>query len=190
MTDINVRKDGIDPYPEVLLRGEIFRSIIKSMNDYNFQPVVDEWLAESGIGEINPTAWYPRQEWLNLLLKLEGQGGAMQNQVSIGMNVIDNAELPPELRLDTVDDAIGMLITVYTQNQQNLPEGDTGYQVIKVDDRHYDIIDTSPYLLYVNYGYIYGILKRFLPVGFTLEYEFMNEDDPPMGGVIYKVELE
>ncbi len=69
-------------------------------------------------------------------------------------------------------------MSVYVGNQQNLPEGDTGYQVKKIDDKHYEIWDTNPYLEFVNYGYIYGILKRFLPVGFTLKHDYMNQDDP------------
>ena len=185
--DLIVRKDGVDPYPEVTLYGEIFLSIIQSMNYYDFQSAVDEWLTESEIRVIDPDAWYPRQEWLNLLIKLEGQPSSMQNQVSIGMKVIDNAVLPEDLKIENVQDAISVLIAVYTQNQQNLPEGDTGYEVKKIDEKTYEIWDTNPYLLFVNYGYIYGILKRFLPTSFTLKYEYMNKEDPQMGGVIFTV---
>lgn len=189
MTDLIVRKDGVDPYPEVLLRGETFQAIIQSMNYYEFQHIVDEWLKESGIGEIDPKAWYPRQEWLNLLKKLEKEPGSMQNQVSIGMKVIDNVVLPAGVTIETVDDAISMLIAVYENNQQNLPEGDPGYEVKKINEKFYEVWDTSPYLEYVNYGYVYGILKRFLPMGFTLKHEYMNQDEPLMGGIVFRIEL-
>lgn len=190
MSDLIVRKDGIDPYPEVLLRGEIFQSIIQSMNYYDFQPIVDEWLKESGIDEIDPEAWYPRQEWLNLLKKLEQQPGSMQNQVSIGMKVIDNAVFPDDFSIDTVEEGISMLVAVYENNQKNLPAGDSGYEVKKISDKQYEVWDTNPYLEYVNYGYIYGILKRFLPVGFVLRHRPMNEEDPLMGGIIFTVMLD
>lgn len=190
MSDFIVRKDGTDPYPEVLLRGETFQAIMQSMNFLDFQPIVDEWLAESGIGQIDPAAWYPRQEWLNLLKKLEDKPGAMQNQVSIGLKVIDNVVLPEGMTINTVNEAISMLIAVYVNNQQNLPEGDTGYTIKEIDDKHFEILDTSPYLLHVNYGYIYGILKRFLPTGFTLEYEHLNEEEPLMGPIKFRVELD
>ena len=47
-----------------------------------------------------------------------------------------------------------------------------------IDEQHYEVVDTNPYLLYGNYGYIYGILRRFMPVSFTLNFEHMNQDDP------------
>ena len=189
MAELITRKDGVDPYPEVLLRGETFLSIMQSINFHEFESVVDEWLVESGIGTVDPKEWYPRQEWLNLLKKLEDRSGSTTNQVSIGMKVIENVVLPEEVRIDTVYDAISMLVTVYVNNQQNLPTGDMGYEVRQVDDTHYEILDTNPYLFNVNYGYIWGILKRFLPHDFTLEHEFMNPEEPEMGGVIFKVSL-
>jgi len=188
---VTVRKDGVDPYPDVLLRGETFLAIIQSLTYYDYRPLVDEWLGESGIGEIDPDDWYPRQEWLNLLMKLETQpGNAMQNQVAIGMKVIDNVALPEDFKLDSVFDAVNMLVGVYVENQRNLPEGDTGYEVVQIDEKHFEIEDTNPYLPFVNYGYIYGILQRFLGQPFVLEHEFMNKEEPLMGGVLFKVTLD
>jgi hypothetical protein len=105
------------------------------------------------------------------------------------MKVIDNAVLPPELVIETVTDAINVLIAVYTGEQQNLPDGDTGYHVTQIDDKHYEILDDNPYLFSVNYGYIYGILRRFLKTPFTLTHEFLNQAQPEMGAVKFKVAL-
>ncbi|GEM_PF-5870192 len=184
------RKDGIDPYPEVLLRGQIFLSIVQSINFLEFESVVQEWLKESKIGTIDPNAWYPRQEWLNLLKKLEKHTNTTENQISIGIKVIENAVLPPDLVISSVTDAINVLIAVYVNEQKNLPAGDTGYVVTKIDDKHYEILDDNPYLFHVNYGYIYGILRRFLKTPFTLTYEYLNPTQPEMGAVKFKVTLQ
>ena len=189
MSNLIVRKDGVDPYPEVKLRGAIFQSIIQSMNFYDFQSTVDEWLAESSIKSIDPEKWYPRQEWLNLLKKLENQPNSTENQVAIGTKVVDNADIPDDLITNDVNDAIGMLNMIYVNEQQNLPEGDTGYEVKKIDDNNYEVLDMNPYLVYVNYGYIWGILKRFLKQKVTLKFEYLNPDDPAMGGVLFKIAL-
>jgi len=187
---LTARKDGIDPYPEVLLRGAIFLSIIQSINFYDFEDIVDEWLVESKIGKIDPAAWYPRQEWLNLLKKLERFSNTTENQISIGMKVIENAELPPDLVVANVTDAINVLVMVYVNEQKNLPEGDNGYAVRKIDDKHYEVVDNNPYLFHVNYGYIWGILRRFLKSGFTLTYKYLNEQNPEMGGILFKIALD
>jgi hypothetical protein len=190
MANIIVRKDGVDPYPEVRLYGEIFLSIIQSMNYYDFQPLVDEWLVQSGIRKIDPNAWYPRQEWLNLVKKLETQTNSIDNQVSIGIKVIENAVLPPGFQINSVQDAIMMLRAVYLANQQNLPPGENGYEIKQIDARHFEILDTSPYPVYVNYGYVFGVLKRFMPVRFSLEFDYLNPSNPLMGGLLFKIALE
>jgi len=190
MTTLVTRKDGIDPYPNVLLRGQVFLSIVQSINFFDFEPVVNEWLTESKIKTIDPSAWYPRQEWLNLLKKLEKYSNTTENQVSIGIKVIENSELPPDLVIANVLDAINVLIMVYVNEQKNLPEGDKGYEVTKIDDTHYDILDTNPYLFHVNYGYIWGILRRFLKTGFSLTYEYLNMENPNMGAIRFKVKLD
>ena len=188
-TKLVTRKDGVDPYPEVLLRGQVFLSIVQSINFFDFESVVNTWLAESKIGTIDPAAWYPRQEWLNLLKKLEKYSNTSENQVSIGVKVIENAELPPDLMITDVADAINILIMVYVNEQKNLPEGDTGYEVRKVDEKTYEILDTNPYLFHVNYGYIWGILRRFLKTDFSLTHEYLNPENPEMGAILFKVKL-
>lgn len=188
---LRIRKDGIDPYPEVLLQGSVFNSIIESLTFHDYEPQVEEWLKESGIGKIDPEDWYPRQEWLNLLKKLDDTpGGAMQNQVAIGMKVIDNVDLPDDFRVASVAEGVSMLVNIYESAQRNLPEGDKGYQVTQIDAAHFEILDTNPYLAFVNYGYIYGILKRFLGKPFQLEMEYLNKENPEMGGILFKVEVD
>lgn len=188
--DLIIRQDGIDPYPEVLLRGQIFLSIMQSLTYFNYQPLADEWLEESGIDQIDPDSWYPRQEWLNLLKKLEKGINSSENQVAIGVKVIENAKIPEDMIADSVEAAIGMLIAVYTSEQKNLPLGDQGYYITKKDDNHYEILDGNPYLFNVTYGYIWGILRRFLKRPFVLTHEFINKEQPEMGGVIFTVTLD
>ena len=189
MSNIIIRKDGIDPYQDVLVRGQILLSAIQSINYNEFKSIVEEWLAENKIDAIKPDKWYSRQQWIKLLASLENHANTMQNQISISIKIIDNASIPEEIVIDTVEAAINILIVVYVNEQKNLPKGDTGYKVTRVDENNYEILDTSPYPFNTVYGYIWGILRRFMKRDFTLTHEFLNKENPLMGGILFKVKL-
>ncbi len=67
--------------PETELTGQTVLSLIKNINYQNIQAIIEK----HGLTDIDPNAWYPLQDVLNVLREISDATNSTFNFVSIGM---------------------------------------------------------------------------------------------------------
>lgn len=175
--------------PDVLLHGTGFTSIFTANEFREYTGEYEAVLNEYGVEKIEPEGWYPRQIYLDIFKRLSTKPNASTNMVSAGVRIIETIQLPPELQVNSMLEALELLNTVYQLDQRNVPADDIGYKITQEGPKHLRVIDYSPYPHDVNYGYIYGLVKRFSPKGIRpiIERNFLDANDPNGDGAVYDI---
>ncbi len=147
--------------------GQVHLSLLQAINLDHYQP----FLKKYNLDDINPERWYPMQIVLDLLGEIAGSRGGMLDLVSIGMKIMENAILPPEVEALPFEQVVAMWDQFYLANNRGT---DPGYiKPVQVTPKHYQMIHHIPYPDDYAYGGIYGGARRWLPVGtnFTVYYD-------------------
>lgn len=138
--------------PQNLTSGASVQSVVAAMGA-NIQPI----LKHNNLGTIDPEAWYPQQDYLNVFNELEATGsGVMSNLVSIGMKILDNAHFPPDV--DTIEKALGSLDVYYSLNNKDKRGG----WHVEIDGQQAICTSTTPYPADLEYGILYAMTRRFI----------------------------
>lgn len=133
---------------------------------------VIESLKKHGVAQLEPDQWYPVDKFVDVMAEWYQNSSTTDNLVSVGMAIIENAPLPPEVNQQSPIEQLSLISMIHDQSHRN---GDVGKHIIEqVNSEHIKITSNTPYPDDMIYGYIYGICKRFLvPNGyrFTLKYD-------------------
>lgn len=150
--------------PGVEVSGEVLLSLIEG-TQHRIVPV----LVKHGIENVTAGSWYDKQSMLDALKDF----GQMADLVSIGMQIPDLAQWPPEI--DTIQKAFEALDVAYHMNHRS---GEIGhYRIELVSDRALDVVVNNPYPCNFDYGLIFGLARRYLPeVG---DLKVVHDDDAP-----------
>ena len=158
-----------DPNAEVI--GQNVQAFIQNLQAADIKPALER----HGLTQIDPTAWYPIQKWLDVLSDLSGESGAMFNFVAIGAAIAQTAMLPPEVEKLTFEQIIFGINDFYQMQHRNGNAGEI--KVSKVAEKHLVLDVYVPYPDDLEYGTAFGFARRFLPEGanFNIAYD---EDKP------------
>lgn len=153
--------------PDAETIGQVHLSLLNSIT-------VDEYrniLEQHGFDHIDPKVWYPTQAVLDILDAIEAEGGGTSSLVSVGMKIMENAILPPEIDAMPFDQILSMWDQFYLANNRG---SDPGYiQPERVSAKHFIMTSHIPYPDDYGYGGFYGGCKRWLQPGvqFTVYYD-------------------
>lgn len=145
-------------------------TIIPYRDSINSQNYLDIY-TKHGLGTINPDAWYPMQNLVDVFNDIQASGNAVMDFVSIGMKMSENLPLPPEMANSS---SIEMVRNVDQAYQYSNRGSDYGYiRGVITSERHVTVHYRVPYPDDLLYGSLYGYAKRFLPVGtsFTVAFD-------------------
>lgn len=154
--------------PDAEVYGAAMMAFIKSINYANFGAI----LKAHELDEIIPDRWYPQQIWLDVFSEISQQMDASSNLVSIGLKIVEAAQMPPEVQqMPFIDIMKGFEQGSYKTNNRGADIGSIDIQI--VNDHHIIMIDRTPYPDDFVYGAYYGMARRFLPEGtdFILKYD-------------------
>lgn len=154
---------------ETELNGNTALAFLKNIRSTDITNI----LKKHAMDNIDPAAWYPLQNVLNVMNDIYESSDASTNFVSIGIAAaqlgIDS--LPPQMASATLEQLLMAYPAVYQQRHQG---GDAGeLSVKKMNDDHYVITMRVPYPDDVFYGVMYGYVRHFRPQDrrFSLRYD-------------------
>jgi len=163
-----MRELTCDPSVEVI--GIAVKSIAENAASNEFRPLLDK----HGLTDIKPDVWYPAQQWLSVMNDLAKEMNTTSMYVAIGMKIAENVMLPPEAENATLAQMLEMWNEVYLMQHKGDDIG--GFQAEKIDEKSYRMIITTLYPDDLEYGVLYGMVRRLLPkkTPFTVSYEDIN----------------
>jgi len=142
------------------------------VNHMNRDAVIDS-LETHGLVEIEPEAWYPADKFVNVFKDwIESDpSGVSSNLVSVGLAIIENMVLPPDMETMSQREKLLMVGTLHELQHSGGDPG--GYEIFEVGPQHIQYNTNTIYPDDMIYGYIYGIARRYLDSGtrFTVRYD-------------------
>jgi hypothetical protein len=114
------------------------------------------------IGELDPSGWYPQQTWLDILRDAAEE---MQlDLLTVGNRVASSLPMP-----DCVF-SLGRLLELVEDNYQTTHRHTDTVRVTatQIGDREVHIVDNSPYPDEFQYGMIFGLFQRLMPMDANL----------------------
>lgn len=156
--------------PALELNGLTVSSLMVSTRNADIQPILEKY----HLTNIDPTAWYPLQDVLNVLHDIANNSDSTVNLVSIGMAAgeLGANNLPAEMKDAPIEDIFAAYGKVYKMRHRN---GDPGsISTEKLGPKHIAIImQDSPYPDDVYYGVFYAYARALLPTTshFTVKYD-------------------
>jgi hypothetical protein len=147
---------AFDPNNEI-----IGQSLIAIANAIGSEEFIDIFI-QHHLTNVDPTQWYPEQQFLDVLSDIAERGGGMFDFVSIGMNMIANGVFPPALDTMPFEQIISNSAAFALNTRGPKPKS------MKIDVlgpkhivRRYIAPEPDDYW----YGVAYGYAKRFLAPG-------------------------
>lgn len=136
--------------------GQMFLDIRHAINSEAFFPVFER----HGLGEIDPEAWFPLQNFLDVLNEIEEQGG-MFDLISIGKKIGEDIDIPDDMRVLPFFQLLNLAPEIYKMHNRG---SDIGWILVEeVDDKHHKLILCVPDPDDLWYGIFYGFSRRHLP---------------------------
>lgn len=157
--------------PDAKVIGAALKAYETSLTYEDFKHILKEY----DLTEINPEKWYPQQLTLDVQKRINDSDGGSQNLVSIGMQIIDNANFPT---MESLEQAVEAFAASYPMNFQEQAEDDLIHAHI-IDDSTIEVVNGSPHSDDMIYGYIYALIRRFKPsdAQFTVKYADVSKRD-------------
>ncbi|MCS6871633.1 MAG: hypothetical protein RML95_02115 [Anaerolineae bacterium] len=166
-----------------LISGQSMQAIFQSIEFDSIRPHVEEVFQAYGLPvTIDPNEWYPLQLYHDIAKRLTSE-----EQISIGVRVINAAPFPPEI--DSIQKAIEMLMAAHRLHLRNIPEDD-GYSDYQFDDHCITFREKTTIPHDLLYGYIYALAHRYKKRGQApvVRRTYLNPSDPDADGAIYQIE--
>jgi hypothetical protein len=157
--------------PDVEVNGETVYAIVDGMG--TFRSVAFAILAENGIDDPRPGAWFPQQYWLNAFKKIAEKLGE-NTLYNIGLKIPTNAQFPTEI--ETIHDALQAIDVAYHLNHRNGEIGEYCYQ--NNGEHSAKMICRNPYPCAFDRGIIAAMANRFKPKGATMIYVKHDDNSP------------
>lgn len=145
-------------------QAEVTGAAVQAFSSNLEAEMMAELLPKHGFGDIDPEAWYPHQNWMDLLQDIEARhgSGASNIFVAFGREVVATAVMPPEMQ--TIEDVLHSLHAIHHANLRHIPE-EEGYRAVKKGERHYWVYENTPNPSDVIYGFLWGLMARFKDPG-------------------------
>lgn len=155
--------------PDAEVLGAAASALINHMN----RDAVEASLKAHGLDDLKLDEWYPVDKIINLFKDWmdNDPSGVSSNLVSVGLAIIENMVLPPEMEAVSQRDKLLMVGTLHELQHRGGDPG--GYEIIEVGPQHIQYNTNTVYPDDMIYGYVYGIARRYLDKGtrFTVRYD-------------------
>lgn len=138
-------------------KGETIMSIVSGAGQVSsvFEQKAEDILADNGIEQLSPDAWYPLSDYLNALEQIDEEVGT-DTVTSIGEQIPGEAEWPPGI--DSVAEGLESIAQAYEMNHR----GNVGsYEVTRLDENAAKVTCQNPYSCALDTGIIRGTAERF-----------------------------
>lgn len=151
---------------------------------------IKPFFEKHGLVNIDPTAWYPAQKFMDVLNDIVSQPGrGMLDFISIGMKQAETAIIPPEYYELPLIDILHGLDAAYRLNNRGTDIGEIRCE--QISDKHFKMFFRVPQPDDVWYGVCYGYLRRLVPshMNFTVYYD-ENVPRREQGGDVTVIHIE
>lgn len=145
-----------EPFTErVEARGQTILSFVDAFPPA-LQGRAESILADNGIEDLDPEAWYPQEAWLASFEEIEEEIGT-NTLKKIGKAIPKNAEWPPG-----VDTVVGGLESIDEAYHMNHRGGEIGYyEAETLDDGTVEVCCHNPYPCAFDQGILDGVVREF-----------------------------
>jgi hypothetical protein len=183
LSEKKMRTLTCDPTTEVI--GQAILSFVHNLQSAEIRP----HLVRHDLDQIDPSQWYPVSRFFDMLNEMYAEGNTTSNLVAIGMSVVDNMVVPPEMVGAPLSAYLEGWDFLYKHQHRNGQMGEIRAE--RLAPTHYRIIFSDLYPDDFSYGIAFGMARRFLPPGtpFTVAYTEgnVNRDD---GGQVTMLDVK
>jgi hypothetical protein len=154
--------------PDTEVSGENIRAILDNLQAGEIAPFLDKY----NLADVRAGNWYPLRDFLGLLDELRKNPNASPNFVAIGMGIAELGAMPPGMENASAVDILQGWNEHYQMAHRYVNIWHKTAE--RVSDKHYRVImDNCVYPDDLEYGVLYGFMKRFLPqhTSFTVWYD-------------------
>ncbi|MDX1993035.1 MAG: hypothetical protein SF029_11625 [bacterium] len=155
--------------PNIELNGITTMAFIRNVQHAEIAPILQKHRMDT----IDPNAWYPLQDVLNVLSDVSQTGDSMSNFVSLGMAAVQMQfqAAPQQLEGLTLADLLLRYPQVYQARHRGGSAGTISVE--QPEQKHIIIRMDIPYPDDVFYGVFYAYARGLLPKGtsFTVKYD-------------------
>lgn len=154
--------------PEAETNGQSIQAFIDNVQSEEIRPILEN----HNLTSIDPEAWYPLQQWLDVLNDLAQQPNQMFNFIAVGMGIAKHTFLPPEVEQLPFATVMSNIDAIYQGNHRGGYVGKVAFEQISDTHIKFTLIDVV-YPDDLEYGVAYGFARRLLPEGShaTVEYD-------------------
>ncbi len=158
-------------HPDTEIIGQAILDFGEAVGNEQFQAFFDR----HRLTDIQPDRWYPAQKWMDVLNDIDDTGKSMFDFVSIGIQQLQMAIMPPEFDTMPLIDILKSLEEAYQMNYRGTDIGGITAEI--VDDKTVKMIIQSFEPDHLWYGNLHGLMRRFAPDG--MEYTIAYDPDVP-----------
>ncbi len=155
--------------PDAELKGYSFLSLIQNINREQVEDIFKHFGYEED--QIDPEGWYPVKDYCDILKTIEEEldSGSI---TGIGMAIMETASFPPEI--ESIQDILGAFEAVYNHDHRNITP-DEGWRAEFPQEKEALVRAINPYPLNLNYGLVWGCVRRYCPKGHGFVVEVVEE---------------
>ncbi|MEL6269441.1 MAG: hypothetical protein AAFV33_08415 [Chloroflexota bacterium] len=152
---------------------EIIGATASAIFNHTLSHAVMDSLREHGVDQMQPDQYYPVDKFVKVFADWYQTGdNLMMNLVSVGMAVVDNAQLPADVDDWPLMQQLALPKIIQETSYRPHPPGAINMEV--VGDDHIIFTEDTVWPDDVIYGLIYGVAQHFL----APDYHFYVEYDP------------
>src|SRR5688572_30361654 len=151
-----VARRGVAPSPDAEILGTVMLLPLHNFRAGETAEIVRKHLGE----EIQPDQWYPMQKQLDIIKDIDAGSNPVEAHVALGMQFMEAVPFPPEVA--AIPEALEVIAHVFRNIGRNLPEA-FGAFTKKVGERHYLLLNNTPYPTEELFGLVWAVANRFKP---------------------------
>jgi hypothetical protein len=149
-------KKYVSAGPEVEIAGYGIQAYELAYSKQDFAHILEAY----GLTEIDADGWYPQQLTLDIQKAIKESENGGEQLIDVGIAVIEASPFPP---FESLDDAFAGFSMHYGMNFRNHPPSE-GIFAHKLSENHFQIVNATPHSDEMVYGYVYALVKRFVPM--------------------------
>lgn len=136
--------------------------------------VIKPLLKRHGLENVDPAAWYPQQQILDILRDIEREF-TFEELVAVGIKASELVPLPPMINsIETVVQTANLLHQAACRNVQP----DETVFTKKLGERHYQLTFNLPSPPFAIYGVLYGLIRRVRKPHEEPHFVFIRRETP------------
>lgn len=156
--------------PSAEYTGGLVMALAHNLRADAIQPI----LAKHGLETIDPTAWYPQQQVLDVLRDIESKF-TFEELVAVGIKASEL--VPPPPMINSIETVVQTASLLHQAACRNVHPDETVYTK-KLGERHYQLTFNLPSPPYAIYGVLYGLIRRVRKPHEEPHFVFIRRETP------------